>query len=61
MTAIDRDAGRNGQVRYSLIGGNQGMFGIDPNNGQIRLRAPLQKSDESREILLVVRAEDLGN
>ncbi|XP_073973404.1 protocadherin-like wing polarity protein stan isoform X2 [Rhodnius prolixus] len=59
--ATDADSGRNGALRYAIIGGNtQGQFSIDSQSGEITLVKPLDY-ESIRSYRLVVRAQDGGS
>ncbi|KAK8742193.1 hypothetical protein OTU49_002167, partial [Cherax quadricarinatus] len=61
VQASDHDSGKNGQVRYAIIGGNTaGHFTIDGLTGEIRVAAPLDH-ETNRHYRLVVRAQDGGS
>ncbi|XP_069162090.1 protocadherin-like wing polarity protein stan isoform X3 [Procambarus clarkii] len=61
IQASDNDSGKNGQVRYAIIGGNTaGHFTIDGLTGEIRVAAPLDH-ETNRHYRLVVRAQDGGS
>jgi len=55
--AVDQDAGNNGVVRYALVDGDNGYFGIDRVTGVVRLTR--QVSFNTREMFnLTIRARD---
>uniref|UniRef100_A0A0P4WGF4 Cadherin domain-containing protein n=1 Tax=Scylla olivacea TaxID=85551 RepID=A0A0P4WGF4_SCYOL len=57
VLATDRDAGLNGQVRYSITGGNvNNKFSIESSSGQLSSR-PLDREAQAK-YFLVVTAED---
>ncbi|KAG8522372.1 LOW QUALITY PROTEIN: Protocadherin Fat 3, partial [Galemys pyrenaicus] len=59
VSAQDADAGANGQVRYSLHGpGNEDFF-LDPDSGELRTLAPLDR-EQVPEYSLLARATDVG-
>ncbi|XP_071089001.1 protocadherin Fat 4-like [Haliotis cracherodii] len=58
VTAIDRDIGSNGQVRYSLSGADASKFVINANSGVITAGQELSQSGSRYN--LVVRASDQG-
>ncbi|XP_051751356.1 protocadherin Fat 4-like isoform X3 [Ctenopharyngodon idella] len=58
ITATDADAGFNGEVRYTLLGG-AGRFNVDQETGVITLAAPLDR--ETQDVYqLVITAQDQG-
>lgn len=60
VMAIDRDSGKNAEIRYSIISGNVGsMFEIDSTFGIIYLTATLD-INKMQEYMLQVKAVDLG-
>ncbi len=60
VTAVDKDAGENSIVKYSIIGGNTGStFSIDPERGHIYLQKSLDREQQD-SFKLIVRAQDLG-
>ncbi|XP_045101942.1 protocadherin-like wing polarity protein stan isoform X7 [Portunus trituberculatus] len=61
IQASDEDGGKNGQVRYAIIGGNTaGHFTIDGLTGEVRVASPLDH-ETNRQYRLVVRAQDGGS
>lgn len=61
IQASDHDSGKNGQVRYAIIGGNTaGHFTIDGLTGEVRVAAPLDH-ETNRHYRLVIRAQDGGS
>ncbi|XP_067298573.1 cadherin EGF LAG seven-pass G-type receptor 2 [Pseudorasbora parva] len=58
VTATDADAGFNGELRYTLLGG-AGMFNVDQETGVITLAAPLDRETQD-EYHLVITAQDQG-
>ncbi|XP_030245298.1 fat-like cadherin-related tumor suppressor homolog isoform X2 [Drosophila navojoa] len=60
VMAIDRDSGKNAEIRYSIISGNVGsMFEMDSTFGIIYLTASLD-INKMQEYMLQVKAVDLG-
>ncbi|XP_048052026.1 protocadherin Fat 4-like [Megalobrama amblycephala] len=58
VKAMDADAGFNGEVRYTLLGG-AGRFSVDQETGVITLVAPLDR--ETQDVYhLVITAQDQG-
>ncbi|ROL52057.1 Protein dachsous [Anabarilius grahami] len=58
IKATDADAGFNGEVRYTLLGG-AGRFNVDQETGVITLAAPLDR--ETQDVYyLVITAQDQG-
>ncbi|XP_077102018.1 protocadherin Fat 4-like [Siphateles boraxobius] len=58
VTATDADAGFNGEVRYTLLGG-AGRFNVDQETGVITLADPLDR--ETQDMYnLVITAQDQG-
>lgn len=54
LQAEDKDQGLNGQVRYSIIGGNpNGQFILDAVTGDLKVAAPLDYESERKYRLLV--------
>lgn len=61
IKATDLDAGANGMVRYSIIGGNfLNTFSIDYESGKLSLMAALDY-EKMRMYQLNVRAQDMGS
>lgn len=61
VLARDMDSGKNADMKYSIIGGNNhGNFKIDPENGAIFLSGPLDREGLTKYNLLI-RAQDSGN
>ncbi|KAK7006067.1 Cadherin EGF LAG seven-pass G-type receptor 2 [Halocaridina rubra] len=61
VQASDYDSGKNGQVRYAIIGGNTaGHFTVDGLSGEVRVAAPLDH-ETNRHYRLVIRAQDGGS
>ncbi|KAK3849672.1 hypothetical protein Pcinc_041926 [Petrolisthes cinctipes] len=61
IQASDDDSGKNGQVRYAIIGGNTaGHFNIDGLSGEVRVAAPLDH-ETNRHYRLVIRSQDGGS
>jgi len=58
VTATDKDAHFNGELRYSLRGG-EGRFSADPVSGAVSVAAALDRETKAEYDLLVV-AEDQG-
>ncbi|XDV15742.1 hypothetical protein PO909_015754 [Leuciscus waleckii] len=58
VTATDADAGFNGEVRYTLLGG-AGRFNVDQETGVITLAAPLDRETQDT-YHLVITAQDQG-
>ncbi|KAG1956024.1 protocadherin Fat [Pimephales promelas] len=58
VTATDADAGFNGEVRYTLLGG-AGRFNIDQETGVITLTEPLDRETQDT-YHLVITAQDQG-
>ena len=58
VKAHDKDLGSNGDVRYSIVDGNdRDLFSMDPQSGLIKTAAYLD-SEVSRQVTLVVQAQD---
>ncbi|XP_021103522.1 protocadherin-23 isoform X1 [Heterocephalus glaber] len=57
--AVDRDSGRNGQVRFSLAGPRPRAFAVHAGLGLLYLRARLGR-DEPPKLRLTLAARDLG-
>lgn len=58
VLAVDADAGRNGEVEYSIKSGRgKGRFRIHPQNGEVFAQRGLQVGQEYE---LLVRATDKG-
>ena len=61
VTATDADSGLNGEIRYSIQGGNvQNSFNISETTGEIRVTANIDREQIS-SFRLVIRAIDLGS
>ena len=61
VTAIDRDSGNYGAVKYSILGGSGwGLFVIDSLSGELSTNATFDYEIRNR-YLLEVKAEDGGN
>lgn len=61
VTAIDRDSGNYGTVKYSILGGSGwGLFVIDNLSGELSTNATFDYEIRNR-YLLEVKAEDGGN
>ncbi|XP_078146234.1 cadherin-23-like [Centroberyx gerrardi] len=58
VPATDKDSGFNGEIRYSLQGG-EGKFSIDPVSGMVSVAGELDREIKA-EFSLVVMAEDQG-
>ncbi|XP_078601386.1 protocadherin Fat 1-like isoform X2 [Branchiostoma floridae x Branchiostoma japonicum] len=61
VTAVDKDAGKNSEIRYSLDSGAHKRFRINRKTGQIMVKQPLEKDDTNKEYHLLIIAEDKGN
>ncbi|KAL8587634.1 hypothetical protein ACOMHN_045323 [Nucella lapillus] len=57
ITATDVDSGRNGEVRYSLVGDSNLLFTVDPVTGTIQTAGPLDRETQTT-YTLNVRATD---
>lgn len=61
VTAIDRDSGNNGAVKYSITGGSgQGLFIIDSYSGMLSTNATFDY-EERRFYSLEIKAKDAGS
>lgn len=60
VLALDEDAGANGEVEYTLMGGAEGYFNIDPVTGDIRVQRVMGLDVENRNFTLLVQASDKG-
>ena len=61
VSATDSDAGRNGEVRFSIVKGNDGnVFQIDPISGQITVNGAIDREMQA-SYKLTVMASDRGN
>lgn len=61
LNAIDRDSGRNGEIKYSIVSGNLGnVFDIDSVLGTIYISQSLNII-QMQEYMLQVKATDCGN
>lgn len=61
IQAKDDDEGKNGQVRYAIIGGNNaGHFSIDGLTGEVRVSSTLDHENIGH-YRLVIRAQDVGS
>lgn len=57
LSALDQDSGLNGQIRYSIIGGNPaGQFILDAVTGDLKVVAPLDYESD-RGYRLVIRIQ----
>ncbi|KYO28522.1 hypothetical protein Y1Q_0005325 [Alligator mississippiensis] len=59
ISAKDADIGSNGEVRYSLYGSGNNKFFLDPENGELKTLAPLDR-EKIPVYHLVARATDGG-
>lgn len=60
LSAIDRDSGKNGEVRYSIVSGNVGnVFQIDGFSGTVFLSQTLNIL-QMQEYMLQIKASDCG-
>ena len=58
--AVDEDEGPNGEITYSIVGGDEGnKFSLDAHTGQLSA-APLDHEEHS-SYSLTIKAEDQGN
>ena len=62
VTAIDRDIGKNGEVRYNMVQrpGEETKFRIDQKSGKIMVKRPLEFEDQNKEFTLTIEAVDRG-
>lgn len=62
VSATDADSGSNAKVVYSLVADNlsKGVFSIDPESGEIRVKTVLDREQQERYDFLVV-ASDKGS
>lgn len=60
LTAVDRDMGANGVVEYFLVEGDNSMFSMRRETGEIVTRRTLSVVDNSQQHRLVVEARDKG-
>uniref|UniRef100_A0A803V7Q4 Protocadherin Fat 3 n=1 Tax=Ficedula albicollis TaxID=59894 RepID=A0A803V7Q4_FICAL len=59
ISAKDADIGSNGEIRYSLYGSGNNKFFLDPENGELKSLAPLDR-EKIPAYNLVARATDGG-
>uniref|UniRef100_A0A8C6X3J6 Protocadherin Fat 3 n=1 Tax=Naja naja TaxID=35670 RepID=A0A8C6X3J6_NAJNA len=59
MGARDVDIGSNGEIRYSLYGSGNGKFLLDPESGELKTLAPLDR-EKTPVYNLIARATDGG-
>ncbi|XP_039181788.1 protocadherin Fat 3 isoform X9 [Crotalus tigris] len=59
MGAQDVDIGSNGEIRYSLYGSGNGKFLLDPESGELKTLAPLDR-EKTPVYNLIARATDGG-
>ncbi|KFO09274.1 Protocadherin Fat 3, partial [Balearica regulorum gibbericeps] len=59
ISAKDADIGSNGEIRYSLYGAGNNKFFLDPENGELKSLAPLDR-EKIPVYNLVARATDGG-
>ncbi|RMC07431.1 hypothetical protein DUI87_16899 [Hirundo rustica rustica] len=59
ISAKDADIGSNGEIRYSLYGSGNSKFFLDPENGELKSLAPLDR-EKIPAYNLVARATDGG-
>ena len=60
ISATDADAGSNGEVRFSIIAGNEdGVFKIEPNSGKITVNGKIDR-EKTASYTLTVLASDQG-
>lgn len=60
LTAVDKDMGENGVVEYFLVEGDNSMFSMRRETGEIVTRRMLSVVDNSQQHRLVVEARDKG-
>ncbi|XP_038055589.1 protocadherin Fat 1-like isoform X3 [Patiria miniata] len=60
VTAVDRDKGLNGEVKYTLVEGGEGHFDIDSTTGTIVVRRPLRTNSQNKNFTLKIKASDKG-
>ncbi len=54
LHAVDEDFGLNGQIRFSIIGGNPtGQFILDPATGDLKVAAALDYEQEQKYRLTI--------
>ncbi|XP_033097614.1 protocadherin Fat 1-like isoform X2 [Anneissia japonica] len=61
VLAIDRDIGKNGEVKYSLVEGGDNRFNINSTSGEIMLVKKLDPSNQNEDFILKIKASDKGN
>ena len=61
VTAVDRDKGLNGEVKYTLVEGGSGHFDVDSSTGTIVVRRPLGANSQNKNFTLKIKASDKGN
>lgn len=61
VQAVDEDRSpANNEITYSLISGDQGMFTIHPQRGDIQVHRLLDRERDGEQYSLVVSAVDNG-
>ena len=61
VAAVDKDKGENGQLRYSVVGGNgAGRFSLDESSGILRAFGGIHNMDEGCRYDLHIEARDGG-
>lgn len=60
LTALDKDLGENGVIEYFLVEGDNSMFSMRRETGEIVTRRMLSVVDNSQQHRLVVEARDKG-
>ncbi|XP_033631597.1 protocadherin Fat 1-like isoform X4 [Asterias rubens] len=60
VTAVDRDKGLNGEVKYTLVEGGSGHFDVDSSTGTIVVRRPLGANSQNKNFTLKIKASDKG-
>ena len=61
IDAIDFDLGKNKELRYRIVDGDQGIFRIGAKSGDLLVKRPLKRFNENSVFNLVIEAEDAGN
>lgn len=60
VLAVDKDAGTNGEVRYLLVGGDEGRFRVEHRTGIVKVRSLLDGVEVPKVFSLQIEAHDLG-
>ncbi|XP_073418999.1 protocadherin-16 [Dendrobates tinctorius] len=61
ISATDRDSGEMGQVIYKVLSSDTGSFHIDPNNGTLFTKQPMELDTSWPVVDVLVEARDQGS